>query len=82
MNQILIQIYLFHKYFRFIDVSSFSITKIYLFFYLTFKGGGNIGSIAILNKFSITEGMILFNREHDVSKQGFVLTSISQGWRF
>jgi hypothetical protein len=44
----------------------------------TFIGGGNIGSIAILKTFSITDGIILLSKEQDVSRQGLLFTSISQ----
>lgn len=40
------------------------------------NGGGNIGSITILNKFSTIVGMILFKSGQDNSKHGFVFASI------
>jgi hypothetical protein len=50
------------------------------------KGGGNIGSIAILEmkpkdyrkRFSIRCGIIFVNKEDESSRQGLVLASISQ----
>ena len=48
-----------------------------LFDFGMFKGGGNIGSIAILNAFSIMFGMILANKGLDNYKQGLLFTSIN-----
>ena len=45
-------------------------------------GGGNNGSNTILNALSITLGNILASNEHDNSKQGLVLHSISQTLKF
>lgn len=41
------------------------------------KGGGNIGSTAILNKFSTIVGIILLKSGQESSKQGFVFASIN-----
>jgi hypothetical protein len=41
-------------------------------------GGGNKGSMAILIAFSIILGMILARRGEPSSRQGLVLTSMSQ----
>jgi hypothetical protein len=43
-----------------------------------FNGGGNIGSIAILNAFSIILGIILASKGLDNYKHGLLFTSINQ----
>lgn len=43
------------------------------------RGSGNSGSIAILKAFSSIEGIIRARVGEESSRQGFVLTSMSQG---
>lgn len=47
-----------------------------------FYGGGKRGSIHIRITFSIREGIILSRSGQGVSRQGLVLTSISQGFNY
>ena len=49
-----------------------------MFLCLYCSGGGNRGSTATLNAFSIMDGISLAKRGQQSSKQGLVLTSISQ----